>query len=500
MTSFLAEIGTKLADRWFQVLVLPGLLWCALLAAAVDLGQTHPFRVARLSTGVDQLAGRPATHAPGTVILAAAGILLASAGIGMAAGAGGIAIQHLWALTGDRGPASWLLWWRRRRWDRAAEALRAAIRAEVALGSDPLPVGLRRPSAERRRAQASVRRRRRRLGRLGAARPVRPMRTGDRDARTRARVAAVNGLTDLTTAWPRMWSVLPKALKSDITAARTAYAAAARLAAWGPLYVVLTFVWWPAALVGIPVLFVATVQARAAADVLADLLETAVDLHAATLAEHLGVPAGPTPVDTGHAITTRLSGETSGASGTVESSAAGDPATPPESTGERRLTPQESVLLTRALRSAGHVAITIRLSRARDRGRVEAAVDVLLEQADLGVVYREDPISSPWFRRIWASTSAAAAEPRHGHEPSLTASLLRGAATLVPALQDTEGALIHAVGLLVVKNEGVVTAYRLTAVQQVSLRKEAGPAESLHDVATALGLESTQIIRLDRAE
>ena len=306
MSAFLAELGTKLADRWLQALVLPGLLWVGVLAAALDLGQGHTFDLARLSTGLDQLAARPAMHAPGTVIVAAAAILLASAGIGLTAGAGGTLIQRLWALPADLPPASWLLSRRQHRWDQFAEALKAVIRDAAQLPTGPGPHGLRAQSPEVLRAQTQVRSRQRRLDRLGPARPLRPTRIGDRFAHTGARIAAISGLTDLTTAWPRLWSVLPETLRTDITAARTAYTTTARLTAWGLLYIALTALWWPAALIGITVLTTAVIQARAAASVLADLIETATDLHAPTLAEHLGLPADTTPMDTGHAITERL--------------------------------------------------------------------------------------------------------------------------------------------------------------------------------------------------
>jgi hypothetical protein len=308
VSAFLAELGTKLADRWLQALLLPGLLWAAVLATAVDLGQSHAFDVARLSNGLDRLASRPAVHAPGTVILAAAAILLVGAGVGLAVGACGSLIQSLWALPGDLPPARWLLSWRRYRWDKANEALKAAIRDAVLLSPRPAPAVPRTQSAEVLRAQARVRSRRRRLGRKGPGRPVRPTRIGDRFARAGVRIAAVNGLTDLATVWPRLWSVLPETMRTDVTAARTAYTSTARLTAWGLLYTVLAAVWLPAAAIGVVTLIAAVVQARAAADVLADLIETATDLHTPALAGQLSLPTDTTPADIGRAITARLNG------------------------------------------------------------------------------------------------------------------------------------------------------------------------------------------------
>src|SRR5438105_2519298 len=59
MGAFLAGIGTKLADRWVNALLLPGLLWTALLAAGVHLGQAHAFAADHLSEWLEQLAARP---------------------------------------------------------------------------------------------------------------------------------------------------------------------------------------------------------------------------------------------------------------------------------------------------------------------------------------------------------------------------------------------------------------------------------------------------------
>ena len=48
------------------------------------------------------------------------------------------------------------------------------------------------------------------------------------------------------------------------------------------------------------------VRAREAANVLADLIETAADLHTRDLADQLTIPAAPTTSETGRAITIRL--------------------------------------------------------------------------------------------------------------------------------------------------------------------------------------------------
>lgn len=42
MTSFLAEVGQKLADRWAVSLAIPGLLYLAAVTVAIVLGQGTP--------------------------------------------------------------------------------------------------------------------------------------------------------------------------------------------------------------------------------------------------------------------------------------------------------------------------------------------------------------------------------------------------------------------------------------------------------------------------
>jgi hypothetical protein len=141
---------------------------------------------------------------------------------------------------------------------------------------------------------------------LGPARPHRPTRIADCFERTAARTSVVNGLDDLSRAWPRLFAVLPDTLRADIIAARDAYSATARLTAWSLLYTALAFAWWPAALLGPAIAVTAVSRARTASAELADLIETAADLHLADLATGLGVSVLSTPAQTGRAITTRL--------------------------------------------------------------------------------------------------------------------------------------------------------------------------------------------------
>jgi len=290
VSGFLAELGTKIADRWVNLLVLPGLLWTAALAVGLRLGQEHPFDVARSRMWLDQIAAQRTSHDTATVLLAAAAILLASAAAGLAASALGGLLQRLWTLPGDLPPAAWLLRFRQRHWKRATTQLKTAI----ARAAHP-DHNHHEPAQAARR----VRRAQRRRARLGPAWPPRPTRVGDRFHAAATRIREHNGL-DLNLVWPRLWTVLPDTLRGDLTAAQDAYAAAARLAAWGVLYLGL------AALVGITVLLTAVVRVRGSADVLADLVETAVDLYTKDLAATLDLPAASEVAGLGQAVSERL--------------------------------------------------------------------------------------------------------------------------------------------------------------------------------------------------
>lgn len=297
MNGFLSELGKKLADRWLELLVLPGLLWIGTLGLGVRLGQRHPFKVTQLYIGLNQLAADPASRNLATALLAATGLLLAAAAAGLIASALGGLLQRLWALPGHHRPLTWLLKWRRHRWDTATEALRSAIAA----AGNPALQGLDPVRTYDRARRASTRR-----AAVAATRPARPTWIGDRLHATATRINSAYGL-DLDLVWPRLWTVLPDTLRADLGAAMDAYIAAARLVAWGLLYTILTVIWWPAVLAGTIVIGIGWSRARLTTGTLTDLIETAVDLHTLDLAERLRIPApSPATVDTGRAITQYL--------------------------------------------------------------------------------------------------------------------------------------------------------------------------------------------------
>ncbi|WP_189948734.1 hypothetical protein [Streptomyces alanosinicus] len=277
MTALLAGVGTRIAERWLQTVVLAGLLWVATLVVAVRLGHAHPFDTVRLTDWLDRIAAHRTGHSSAAILLVTAAALLAAGAVGLVADALGGLFQWLWGADGAGLPGSLLLRWRRNRWRRLRERDRRAVaRAAARAGPGGWLV--------RARGHRAVRRRR-------APEPQRPTRIGECFASVAVRLHARYRL-DLEPAWPRLWALLPEPLRLDLAGARTAYDAAARLAGWGLLYAAVALLWWPAALVAAGVLALSVARARAAAAVLAALVEAAVDLHLTALGERLGVEAG----------------------------------------------------------------------------------------------------------------------------------------------------------------------------------------------------------------
>lgn len=297
MTGFLTQIGKNLADRWLSLLVLPGLLWIAAGIAAYHLGQAHPLDPGPLRSWLDRLSTAPTAHSNAAIVLAATAILAGSASAGLLAGGLGTLLQYLWGASGEQPPLSWIVHARRCRWSR----IRETARRKIGRAEDPTLSGqaLARATASARRAQ------RRHLART-PEQPQRPTRMAERLHATAERARTLYGL-DLSLAWPRLWTVLSPDLRADITAARDAYSTAARLGAWATLCTALTVFWWPAAFFGSLIMLVASMKARAGVNLLADLIDTAVDLHLTDLADKLHAPhTTPANSDTGLAIGRRL--------------------------------------------------------------------------------------------------------------------------------------------------------------------------------------------------
>ncbi|MEV8419340.1 hypothetical protein [Streptomyces niveus] len=303
MPGLLAGIGTWIADRWLQTVVLSGLLWVATLVVAARLGQSHPFDVARLHTWLDEIAANRAGDSPAAILLTVAAALLAAGAAGLAAGGLGGLHQRLWGADGTGPSLGWLLRWRRKWWHRwYSERARRAVARAVTAGRDASPD----PNPDPVLARAARARAERALRLRAEREPHRPTRIGDALHTVAVRVHSRYAL-DLDLVWPRLWTVLPDPLRADLSGARAAYNTAARLAGWGVLYAALAVLWWPAALIGAGVLATAVTRARTAAAVLASLVEAAVDLHLTDLADQLAVrPDSEQLTELGQAVGRRL--------------------------------------------------------------------------------------------------------------------------------------------------------------------------------------------------
>jgi hypothetical protein len=325
VTSFLAELGTRLADRWLTLLVLPGALLVAAAATADTLGQAHAIDLALLRVKISALAVAPGAHSPGVLLIAAGGLLAASALAGLIAAALGSAVSGLWTASPPAGnpdanrlvswlcrPAGWLAARRSRSWhardDRWRTVLATAepLRRRAALMDAGIAAVDAQISADSRTATRLADAALARRNRIARAEPARLTWIGDRfhDAETRM----VNAYDlDVTLAWPRLWAVLPASLRADLSAAHDAYTATARLIGWALLYLVVGVWWWPSLIIAAVAGVTGWVHGRTGAAVLADLAETAVDLHGRTLAAQLGITCdGPLNRDAGFLITSYL--------------------------------------------------------------------------------------------------------------------------------------------------------------------------------------------------
>jgi hypothetical protein len=283
MSEFLGEIGKKLAERWVTLLAIPGLLYLAAATLAVALGEGHAVDVGSLTGLITKWAASPALKSPGGAILIVAAVLAGSVVAGLAAAALGRLTEIMWTLPGRRRPARWLTDWRRKR-----------SQAAKKIADDPAAT------------QAQVRKAIETADRICLIEPGRPTWVGDRLRACQARVSRTYGL-DLNAAWPRLWLVVPDVVREEISAARDAFSASARFAGWAVLYLVLGIWWWPAVPIALIVATAAIIKARLATRDLADLIESAVDLHAADLAAQLGqTVTGPVTPGVGKKLTTRM--------------------------------------------------------------------------------------------------------------------------------------------------------------------------------------------------
>ncbi|MFI6317665.1 hypothetical protein ACIBG8_09105 [Nonomuraea sp. NPDC050556] len=289
MIGLLGEVGKRLLDKWLTLLVIPGLLFVGTAAAGIQLGHVHALDAPALSRWITTRLESSHPDNTGAALLAIVAVGLAAAGAGLCAAALGRLISVLWALPASRGPIGLLTRRRRDRWNEANAAVTAAVTASI---TGAAPQALATALAAR--------------DKISLTEPTRPSWTGDRLSAPASRVRTAYGL-DLGAVWPRLWLLLPDATRTELLAAHTAYTSATRLSGWAIIYALLTPFWWPAVPVALVTALAAHLQTRAAAETLADLTESAVDLYAPDLASQLGLATvRPFPSAAGFEVTAAL--------------------------------------------------------------------------------------------------------------------------------------------------------------------------------------------------
>ena len=245
MTSLLAEFGKKLIDRWLSTVLLPGLCFVAALSCAYELGNTHALDRRLLIT---RLSSESAVRRNSLVELAVDTILILIAAFMAAVAADVLSglVNRLWTARRPR----ILVAYRRYR----------AVQAGEHRGSQLLARDL----------------------------PSRASAVGDRFRLIGARVEAQYGL-DVVLVWPRLWLMISAEARGEVQTAYENYRAATRLVSWGILYLVVGAYWWPAAFIGAVSIGVGHYRGQKSSALVADLVESTVDLHHKELAEALSI-------------------------------------------------------------------------------------------------------------------------------------------------------------------------------------------------------------------
>jgi type IV secretory pathway VirB2 component (pilin) len=293
VSALIASLGSKLAERWLTALLLPGVVFVAVTAVAVRLGHRNWARYELLTTAVDGFAASPAARSTGATLLLAVAAVAAAVAASAAAQGLGQAVVRVW--TGPWGRLGRPLVRRhRRRRQRAAARYEQALlaKARAIRAHPPVPPEELPDTA----ALAAAR------DRIALTEPALPTWMGNRMLAAGERIRRAYDV-DLATAWPHLWLVVPEESRQAVGQAQAEFAAAARTAAWGLMYLVVGVWWWPAAVIGVAVIGYGWWQGRRGVDRLAQLVESLVDLNLRTLAATLGVAVdGPFTAADGAAV------------------------------------------------------------------------------------------------------------------------------------------------------------------------------------------------------
>lgn len=296
MNDFFGELSKQLARRWLTLLVVPGLLFLAAGWTGLQLGHAHALDTQRLADAVRTTTTRLASWPASALVLAAVGLPLAAMAVGLVVQAlvGPVRAISLGQWPGPlRRLGNALTRRRRNRWVELYQE-RAALE-KVHPDQD------RTTEQQQRINQVSAR-----AHRIAMAEPARPTWMGDRVHALNQVAISRYGL-DLTFGWPRLWLVLPEAIRAEINNSLAGFAVAMFTIAWSLPYLALGALWWPAALAGVMIAVAGWSRARSQITSLTELAESAIDVHGRDLAIIFGVAdptsAGPLTAAEGHDIT-----------------------------------------------------------------------------------------------------------------------------------------------------------------------------------------------------
>ncbi|ONI81452.1 hypothetical protein ALI144C_19140 [Actinosynnema sp. ALI-1.44] len=255
MNPFLSSLGGKLAERWVTTLVLPGALFVVAVVCAVRLGHQAAFDF----TSVANWIAREGPRMP--IGAVAIGVLLGATAAAMAAVAVGRLAEAAWVKPW-RGPAGWL--------------------------ARPL-VSVRRKLFDRAAAKAGV-------NPVRAYRPQRPTWVSEQFRLLDSRIAAQYHGLRLGPLWPRLWLLVPEAVRVPVQAAESQFRSAVTLVGWGVLYLGLGIWWYPAAIAGFGAALLGWSRTRTTTAALTTLIEATVDTHLDTVTTALGHPMPATGI------------------------------------------------------------------------------------------------------------------------------------------------------------------------------------------------------------
>lgn len=307
LSELLADFGQNVGERWAALIVLPGVLFSAVVSVAVTLGQQRWSDAGLMGRRLDGFTAAGSAGSVRTAVLLL-GVLAVSTAAAAIAGALATPVERL--LTGRwprmlRRLSAYLARRRRDAWmSREQTCLEMRGQRERAMADE----GAASPQA-REAARSAVAAATAELGQLEALRndiallkPTSPTWAGDRLRALAERVRQQYRL-DLGDAWPRLWLLLPDSARLPLAESRQQLDDALRLAGWAVLYLALGAVWWPSGAAGAVAWVIAWRRARARTGEYAELVEATVDVYVHDLLDRFDDTVRPVGVNAGAAVT-----------------------------------------------------------------------------------------------------------------------------------------------------------------------------------------------------